>query len=133
MMKCSAVPEIAALAKEKLAMDDYWNDTSDNIEVMSEQNIDSTTENRSILNDDESKGEKLKLHLLSIVKESDNQISPNLTYMFMFPKTGDFEKDSFTEKSDVPYQNKNTIKNDLKTCSATSEDQLESFLAVLQR
>ncbi|XP_071556145.1 uncharacterized protein Trprs-m [Temnothorax nylanderi] len=136
MMKRSTVPEIATLATEELPTDDYWNDTSDNIEVLSEQDIDSTTEDRYTLNDDQSKGEKLKLHLLTVVRESDKQISPNLTYdMFMFPKIADFEKDSFIEKSDILSQdaNEKTTENDLEKRSATSKDQPESSLAVLQR
>lgn len=138
MMKRSTVPEIATLANAELAIYDYWNDTSNNIEVISEQDIGSMTEDRSILKDDESRREKLKLHLLSVA-ESDKQsgISPNFTYdMFVFPKAADFEKDSFTEKSNVLSQDKDanekTIENDLEL-SVTDENQPESSSAVLQR
>ncbi|XP_011865974.1 PREDICTED: uncharacterized protein LOC105560988 isoform X2 [Vollenhovia emeryi] len=139
MMKRSTVPEIATLANEELATDDYWNDTSDNIEAMSEQdNIESTMEDRPTSNDAESKREKLKLHLLSVIGEPDKQISPNLTYdTFMFPKAADFEKNSLIEKSDVPPRDENAnerpTKGDLKGRSATGEDQPDSSPAVLQR
>lgn len=127
MMKRSTVPGIAA--KKDLATD-YWNDTSDNIKVIREQNINSTMGNRS-LNDNGSKREKLKLHLLSLVRESDEQISPNLTYD-TFPKAADYEKDSFIKKSNVFFKNINVIKNDLEKHSAMG-DQPESSSAVLQR
>jgi len=138
-MKHSTVPEIAALANEELATDDYWNDTSDNIEVMSEQDIDSTTEDHSTSND-ENKGEKLRLHLLPVVTESDKQsgISPNLTYdVFMFPKSVDFEKNNLTEKSNVFFEdkgaNEKTPENDSEKRFAANENQPEESSPVLQR
>lgn len=138
MMKRSTVPEIATLANAE-PIDDYWNDTSNNIEVISEQDIGSMTEDRSILKDDESRREKLKLHLLPVA-ESDKQsgISPNFTYdMFVFPKAADFEKDNFTEKSNVLSQDKDasekTIENDFEQLSVTGENQPESSSAILQR
>ncbi|KAG5346382.1 ANK3 protein, partial [Acromyrmex charruanus] len=140
MMKHSTVPEIATLANEELAIDDYWNDTSDNIEIISEQNINSTTEDRPTSNDDENKGEKLKLLLLRFpAVESDkqtNKISPNLTYdVFTFPKA-DFKKDNLIEKSDVFLdENANeSTENDLEKNSAMNEDEeLESSPTGLQR
>lgn len=134
-MKRSMIPEIALEAMTELDMEDYWNDTSDNIEVISEQNIDNRTEDRSTLYNNEGEREKLQLNLLSVVKNSEEQISPNLTYdIFMFPKV-DFEKDSIIEKSDVLFQDKdiktNTIKNNLEKHSATGE--AESSLAISQR
>lgn len=139
MMKRSTIPEIATLTNSELAIDDYWNDTSDNIEVISKQDIGSTAEDRFILKDDESRGNKLKLHLLPVA-ESDKQsgISPNLTYdMFVFPKAADFEKGSFIEKLNVLSQDKDvnekTRENDLEQHSVTVEDQSESSPAVLQR
>jgi len=136
MMKHSTVPEIAALANEELAMDDYWNDTSDNIEVISEQ--DSTTEDHSTSND-ENKREKLKLHLLPVVAESEQaKISPNLTYdVFMFPKSVDFEKNNLTEKSNVFFEdkgaNEKTPENDSEKRFAADENQSEESSPVLQR
>ncbi|XP_018394469.1 PREDICTED: putative ankyrin repeat protein RBE_0220 [Cyphomyrmex costatus] len=138
MMKRSTVSEIAALANEELAIDDYWNDTSDNIEIISEQN--NMTENRSISNDDESKGEKLKLHLLqfpAVESDQTNRISPNLTYdVFTFPKA-DFEKDNLIEKSDVishdENMNEKRIENYLEKHSAMDENELESSPIILQR
>jgi len=136
MMKHSTVPEIATLANEEMAIDDYWNDTSDNIEIISEQNINSTTEDRSISNNDENKGEKLKLHLLRFAMESDKQISrisPNLTYdVFTFPKA-DFEKDSLIQKSDVSLNENANDENNLKKSSATDKDELESSPTGFQR
>ncbi|XP_011695486.1 PREDICTED: ankyrin repeat and SAM domain-containing protein 3-like isoform X3 [Wasmannia auropunctata] len=136
MMKCSTVPEIAALVNEDLVVDDYWNDTSDNIEVISEQDVDSTVKDRS--NDDENKGEKLKLHLLPVIMESDKQsrISPNLTYdVFTFPKAAG--KDSLTEKSNVPSldkdANEKTTENDLEQHSAAGEDQSKSSPVARQK
>lgn len=134
MMRRSIVPEIAALADEELPMDEYWNDTSDNIEMISEQ--DNTREERSTSRDNASKGEKLKLHLLPVPEESDKQtrISPNLTYdIFMFPKVADFENNRVTEKFQDNDANEKTTENELEEHSATSEDQLESSLVVLQR
>ncbi|KAG5315918.1 ANK3 protein, partial [Acromyrmex insinuator] len=140
MMKHSTVPEIATLANEELAIDDYWNDTSDNIKIISEQNINSTTEDHPTSNDDENKGEKLKLLLLRFpAVESDkqtNKISPNLTYdVFTFPKA-DFKKDKLIEKSDVFLdENANEgTENDLEKSSAMDEDEeLESSPTGLQR
>lgn len=135
-MKHSTVPEIALEAKKELDMENYWNDTSDNIKVISEQNIDNMTEGRSTLNDNEGEREKLKLHLLPVVEKFEEQISPNLTYdIFMFPKAVDLEKDCVIEKSDVLFQdidiNGNTTKNDLEKRFATGE--AESSLAISQR
>lgn len=139
-MERSTVSEITLEARKELGTDDYWNDMSDNIEVIRKENIDSTTENRFILNDNRDKKEKLdKLHdkLLSVVEKSDEQISPNLMYdIFMFPKIVDFEKDSIIEKkSDLLFQDKDanqiTTKNNLEKRSAIVK--AESSLAVLQR
>lgn len=131
MMKRSTVPEIVTLAKEKLAMDDYWNDTSDNIKVIGEQDIGSTTEDHSTLNDDDRK--KFKLRLLSVESDKQAKISPNLTYdMFVFPKTPDF-KDNLIEKSNVLSQDKDINEKTPEKRSAAGEDQLESSAAVLQR
>ncbi|KAL0126675.1 hypothetical protein PUN28_005211 [Cardiocondyla obscurior] len=129
MMKRSTVPEIAVLANEDLtATEDYWNDTSDNIEVIGEPNM----KDNFTFNDDEKTKEKLKLHLLSVVKESDKQISPNLTYeMFKFPKA-DFEEDNITEKSNVSSQDYKAHKmpttNNLEKYSVISEDESTPML-----
>ncbi|XP_018305974.1 uncharacterized protein, partial [Mycetomoellerius zeteki] len=139
MMKRSIVPEIAALANEELAIDDYWSDTSDNIEIISEQNINSMTEDCSISNDDENKGEKPKLHLLQFPAlefgKQTSRISPNLTYdVFMFPKAN-FEKDSLIEKSNISIDenaNEKRTENDLEMSYATDKDELESSPTVLQ-
>lgn len=76
MMRNSAVPEIASLAREHLIIEDYWNDTSDNIQVMSERDADET----KAIN---SKEKTAKPRLLCATAESAeirNSASPALTY-----------------------------------------------------
>lgn len=95
MMKNSTVPEIASLAKKHLITEDYWNDTSDNIQVMSEQDIDERTvielnregtvdeDSTSIFENEGSNKKPVKLRLLPVPAESgklDDLLSPALTY-----------------------------------------------------
>lgn len=79
MMRNSTIPEIAALAKTDFASDDYWNDTSDNIQVLSGKDGDATQVRFSTLRNDEN---RKPARLLLSAPESTKQdlISPGLTY-----------------------------------------------------
>ncbi|XP_029155537.1 uncharacterized protein LOC114928480 [Nylanderia fulva] len=129
MMKRSTIPEIAALVSEDSVTNDYWNDTSDNIEVI-EQNIDGTTRDCKLMKNNENEKRKTKLHL-PIFTESDKQdlISPNLTYdIFMLsPNTVCFEKDELT-KSNVIFKDKDGSKNITETDCVTIREFESPFI-----
>lgn len=130
MMKYSTIPEIAALVNADSAMDDYWNDTSDNIQVI-EQNIDDTTKDSKLISKNKNKKHKNKLHL-SISTEFDKQdlISPNLTYdiFVLSPNAVCFEKNDLTKKSDVVFQNKDESKKTMEKDYTTSEFESPSVI-----
>ncbi|KAM0731393.1 Ankyrin repeat and SAM domain-containing protein 6 [Formica fusca] len=130
MMKYSTIPEIAALVNADSAMDDYWNDTSDNIQVI-EQNIDDTTKDSKPISKNKNKKHKNKLHL-SISTEFDKQdlISPNLTYdiFVLSPNAVCFEKNDLIKKSDVVFQNKDESKKTMEKDYTTSEFESPSVI-----
>ncbi|EZA58292.1 hypothetical protein DMN91_006004 [Ooceraea biroi] len=143
MMRNSTVPEIAALAKTDLASDDYWNDTSDNIQVLSENDGDTTQMCSSILKNDENrKRGPARLHLLPAITESGKQdlISPNLTYdykdVFASLANARFTEIDFVDKQKLFLKDKSTNKkrmeSDLEKHDAMSEYQFKSPV-VLQR
>lgn len=117
MMKRSTIPEIAALVNEDSVTNDYWNDTSDNIEVI-EQNIDGTKDSTLIKNN-ENKIRKSKL-LLPVSAEFDKQdlLSPNLTYdiFVLSPNTVCFEKDDLIKKSNIVQDKDESKKTTEKDC-----------------
>lgn len=124
MMKRSTVPEIAALVNANSAVDDYWNDTSDNIQIIEEENIDGTTKNSKLISKSNKNEKRKKLHL-SLPIESDKQdlISPNLTYdvFVLSPNAVCFEKNNFTKKSDIVFQDKDESKKAMKKDCMTNE------------
>ncbi|KAL6255120.1 hypothetical protein P5V15_013450 [Pogonomyrmex californicus] len=138
MMKRSTVPEIATLVNGEPITDDYWNDTSDNIEVMSEQDIGGDTED-STLKNDENKKESLKLRLLPTESDKQTAISPNLTYdIFMFSKTVHSKNANLIENSDLLFHDENMnekkiIENNSEKYSLTDKNQPKLYSTVLQR
>lgn len=120
MMKRSTIPEIAALVNANPTIDDYWNDTSDNIQI--EENIDGTTRDFKLISK-KNKNEKRKKLNLSLPVESHKQdlISPNLTYdvFVLSPSAVCFEK-NLTEKSNIFFQDKDENKK------ATEKDYMMS-------
>ncbi|KAL6429066.1 hypothetical protein ACFW04_008097 [Cataglyphis niger] len=133
MMKHSTIPEITALVNADSAMDDYWNDTSDNIQVR-EENIDDTTKDSKLISKNKNEKHKNKLHL-SLATEFDKQdlISPNLTYntFVLSPNAVCFEKNDLTKKTDIVFQNKDESKKTMEKDCTTSE--FESPSVVLKR
>lgn len=123
MMKRSTVPEIAALVNANSAVDDYWNDTSDNIQII-EENIDGTTKDSKLISKNNKNEKRKKLHL-SLPIESDKQdlISPNLTYdvFVLSPNAVCFEKNNFTRKSEIVFQDKDESKKAMKKNYMTNE------------
>lgn len=123
MMKRSTIPEIAALVNADSAIDEYWNDTSDNIQVV-EQNIDDTTRDSKLIKNNENKKRKTRLHL-SVSAESDKQdlLSPNLKYdiFALSPNTVCFEKNDLTKESNVVFQDKDESKKTTEKDCVTSE------------
>lgn len=75
-MRNSTVPEIANLARKNLIIDDYWNDTSDNIQVLGERDADEIA--AIFINGKEQTPKSVKLRFLSA--ETRNLASPGLTY-----------------------------------------------------
>lgn len=130
MMKHSTIPEITALVNADSAMDDYWNDTSDNIQVI-EENIDDTKKDSKLISKNKNEKHKNKLHL-SLSTEFDKQdlISPNLTYntFVLSPNAVCFEKNDFTKKTDVVFQNKDESKKTMEKDCTTSEFESPSVL-----
>lgn len=144
MMKNSTVPEIASLAKEDLIIKDYWDDTSDNIQVMSEpENIGDvvnengsnrdTTEDRSkqTLQNGERKKKKLaKLHLLSIPAEYERQdvLSPALTYNCdeIFASS----PNTYLTKIDPTKKINAFFKDQDETAREIAEDNMEKYPAI---
>lgn len=122
MMKRSTIPEIAALVNANPSIDDYWNDTSDNIQI--EENIDDTTRYFKLISK-KNKNEKRKKLNLSLPVESHKQdlISPNLTYdiFVLSPSVVCFEKNNFTEKSNIFFQDKDESKKATEKDYMTSE------------
>lgn len=142
MMRRSTVPEIIILAEEYLATDDYWNDTSDNIQVISEQSKDDMTgeSSKSILKNDKKRKHKSMLSLLSIPPKSDMQdlLSPNLTYdTFALSPNLYFTNMNFAKRSNILFPEKDANnkakKSNLEKYPVTSEYQLKSPLAVSQK
>lgn len=124
-MKRSTIPEIAALVNADSAMDDYWDDTSDNIEVIKQDMDDTTRDSTLIAKNNLNIKQKPKLHL-SLFAETDNKqdlISPNLTYdvFVLSPNTVCFEKNDLTKKSNIVFQDKDENKKTPKKDCVTSE------------
>ncbi|XP_014484234.1 PREDICTED: uncharacterized protein LOC106749372 isoform X2 [Dinoponera quadriceps] len=99
MMRNSTVPEIARLAREHLITEDYWNDTSDNIRMMSEQYGDETAAIRK-----NGKEKSPKSHVL--FAETRSLASPALTYncsgVFAPSPIACFTKIDLEERSNAP-------------------------------
>lgn len=142
MMRRSTVPEIAILAKEYLAMDDYWNDTSDNIQVINKQSYNDMTgeSSKSILKNDRKRKHLSMLNLLSIPPKSDKQdlLSPNLTYeTFALSPNVYFTNMNHAKKSSIHFlekdANNKATESDSDKYSVTSEYQLKSPPPVSQK
>lgn len=128
MMRNSTVPEIANLAKEHLIIDDYWNDTSDNIQVMSQQgDVDETK--AACKNGKEKTAKPTKRRLLSAAAESTemrNLASPALTYnrdgVFAPSPVACFTRSDFTERANTSSEDEDaTMQNDFKTNARQQE------------
>lgn len=140
MMRRSTVPEIVVLAEEYLATDDYWNDMSDNIQVISEQNNDDMTgeSSKSILRNDKKRKHISMLNLLSIPSKSNKQdlLSPNLTYdTFALSPNIYFTNMNLGKRSNVFFSKKDASDeaSNLEKCSVASEYRLESPPTVSQK
>lgn len=122
MMKRSTIPEIVALVNANSAMDDYWNDTSDNIQI--EKNIDGTTTDSKLISKNKENEKRKKLNLSLPVKSAQQDLlSPNLTYdvFVLSPNAVCFENNNFTEKLDTVFQNKDESKKATEKDCMTSE------------
>ncbi|XP_067203042.1 uncharacterized protein TrpRS-m isoform X2 [Linepithema humile] len=142
MMRRSTVPEIVILAEEYLATDDYWKDTSDNIQVISGQSNDDVTgeSSKSVLKNDRKRKHISILNLLSIPPKSNKQdlLSPNLTYdTFALSPNVYFTNINLAKRSNIFFPEKDAnngaAKSDLEKYSVTSEYQLKSPPALSQK
>ncbi|XP_020288835.1 uncharacterized protein LOC109857169 isoform X2 [Pseudomyrmex gracilis] len=130
MMRLSTEQEISALVEGHLSMDDYWNDISDNIQVMSDQDVVDKTED-PIFKIEKHKKRDLNLNLLSMPNESNKGlISPNLTYHTVpSPDIVCFTDIDLTKKANIFFQDKNlskeTSESDSQKCLATDEYKLK--------
>lgn len=163
MMRSSTVPEIAGLAKEEdLITEDYWNDTSDNIQVTSEQDVgermsatiemsrreapnDGGDSKPILTNEGKGKRQPAELRLLYVPAEFEKPdlLSPALTYnrdeifasspIARFAKTEDLAKNSSTPL-DERNANKDSAGDDSGDNSTiTDECQFESPPITLRR
>lgn len=148
MMKHSTIPEIANLAKKQLAIENYWNDTSDNIRIIQEMDNENkinqelpvgsfTCDCSKLTRNEEIKKKKPKFDILSISKNSDKQnvMSPIVTYNVneLFPMSPNvcFTKNSPLEEKDI---NEEIISgNDMEKYSMIDEYQLDSSPITLPR
>lgn len=138
MMRLSTEQEISALVEGHLSMDDYWNDISDNIQVMSDQDIVDKTEDL-IFKKEKNKMRDLNLNLLSMPTEfNKGLISPNLTYHTVpSPDIVCFTNIDLTKKANIFFQDKNLSKeaseSDSQKYLATNEYKLKLLPITVKR
>lgn len=114
MMRNSTVPEIATLARKHLIIDDYWNDTSDNIQAISERDTDET---KAVCKDGKEKSAKRRF--LSAATESAemrNLASPALTYnrdnVFTPSPIACFTRSDFTKRANTSSEDEEVTTDD---------------------
>jgi len=133
MMRNSKVPEIAALAKTDFASDKYWNDVSDNVRVLSENDDNIIRARPSILESENRKCKSAKL--LPTKSDKQDLMSPSLTYdykkMFASLSNMRFTENNFAEKQNMFLKDKSMEKKPAES-DVMGEYQFKSPL-VLQR
>jgi len=116
-MRNSKVPEIAALAKTDFTSDEYWNDTSDNIQILSENDGNIIQARSSVLKNENRKCKSAKL--LPTKSDKQDLMSPSLTYdykkMFASLSNARLAEIDLTEKQNMLLKDKSTEKKPTET------------------
>jgi hypothetical protein len=112
MMRNSKVPEIAALAKTDFTSDEYWNDSSDNIQVLSGNDGNIMQAYFPVLKNENRKCKSAKL--LPTKSDKQDLMSQNLTYdykkMFASLSNACFMETDFAEKQNIFLKDKSMEK-----------------------